>query len=208
MQSIIHKMTNFFIALLWAIASGCVFSGCSNCSILNASGPFNGFSLSSKKTQIIQKSGGSIGFETSEAGNILIEIPKSTYSSAQQVDVRSEKSTDLDEEFKSHPYTTGLKKLDGALKLVLGKTPPTHPAQVCFERSRVFNANPSEEIIPLVYWYYDGDGETLSQFTKPDQVSKDKRECLLIEPSQFSELDNADGRFEAVIVFAKKDQSR
>jgi len=169
---------------------------------------FEGFFSSLVKTQIVQNSGGLIEFETSEAGKILIEIPKLTYSKAQQVDVSSEKSAELDQEFGSHPYTAGMKKFDGALKVILGKTPPAQTIQVCFDRTQVFKSKSSDEIFPLVYWYYDEGEETLSQFTKPDQISKDKLECLLVMPSEFSNLDNKEERFETVILFAKKEQAR
>ena len=197
------KLRCFFFALLVVAFP----AGCSRCTTTSKSTTFVGFTSHTQKEVMTQASDGAIEFETPELGMGRLEVPVGAVAIGEKIHIETGVVPALDEEFRTHPYTSGLRKVDGSITIVLGKSQPIKPIRLCLNRARIYAGYPNGELISLAYSYYDGDNETLSYFTRIEQkVQSGEYECLVINPDEFSNLDNADGNFETAIVFAVKEK--
>ncbi|MGZ3697300.1 MAG: hypothetical protein ACXVCH_04330 [Bdellovibrionota bacterium] len=113
--------------------------------------------------------------------------------------MRATQDGEINESFETNPASAELRRFPGEIHLILGKGPPAKNLSFCYKRAK------DTRIVPLVYWTYDGENETLPYFTDPTSRTDPaaERMCLELESKEFGTLKNAEGRFEIVVLFAE-----
>ncbi len=198
------KAQNFIPFVITALTIVWMLPGCSHYSRLNEASAFNGITSSHKMTFQVPLSGIRSESRTPDIGVVMIEVAPNSFATAQDAELRATQDKELDEVFQTNPASAALQRYPGEFHVILGNQPPKNDLWFCFNQQQV--AKESTDFVPLIYWTYDGENEVLPYFEEPlSRVAPGtQRKCLQLEAGKFGSLNNAEGRFEIVVLFGKK----